>query len=72
MTTTKRLAFYDAKTGTFLPIASSEVYLVDLAIASEFLLERMAEQESGIPPMDHRGYRIDNFNMTNLFFGREE
>ena len=50
---------------------SDEVYLVDTARLSD---ETRIEMEDGgfVFPREHLGRRIDNYNMTNLFFGGAE
>jgi hypothetical protein len=50
---------------------SDEVYLVAEDIAGEEMLEDMS-QGCNVYPMEHKGYRLDNYNMTNLFFGGAE
>jgi len=63
----KQLFIYDQGTGTLIPL-SDEVYLVDAEIAGEELLEDMSDG-CNVYPIEHKGIRIDNYNMTNLFFG---
>lgn len=64
------LFIYHAGTGTIIPL-SDEVYLVDNAQLDDDTQEAFEFGEKDIPVRDHKGYRIDNYNMTNLFFGRE-
>jgi hypothetical protein len=62
------LLIYHPGTGTVVPL-SDEVYLVDTSIAGE---ETVAEMLEGyVEERQHKGFRIDNFNMTNLFFGKD-
>jgi hypothetical protein len=63
----KQLLIYHQGTGTLIPL-SDEVYLVDAEIAGEELLDAMSDG-SNVYPIEHKGIRIDNYNMTNLFFG---
>lgn len=62
----KDLLIYHPGTGTIIPL-SDEVYLVDTAIAADVLDDM--ECGMNVPVVEHKGYRLDNFNMTNLFFG---
>ena len=61
------LFIYHPGTGTLISL-SDPVYLVDSSIAGE---ENMAYMSEGgvLAPIEHKGFRIDNYNMTNLFFG---
>ena len=65
----KNLFIYHSGTGTLISLADP-VYLVASDIAGEYAMEVM---DSGVEcyPDEHKGYRIDNYNMTNLFFGEE-
>lgn len=63
----KKLYVYHQGTGTLIAL-SDEVYLVAEDIAGEELINDMSEG-CNVYPMEHKGYRIDNYNMTNLFFG---
>jgi hypothetical protein len=59
------LLIYHPGTGTVIPL-SDTVFLVDTSIAGE---ETVAEMLEGfVEAREHKGYRLDNFNMTNLFF----
>lgn len=60
------LLIYHPGTGTVIPL-TDEVYLVDTEIAGKAVVEEMLEGSS-LPLQQHKGYRLDNFNMTNLFF----
>jgi hypothetical protein len=66
----KKLFIYHQGTGTLIPL-SDEVYLIDSALTSEEMINDMSEG-CNVYPMEHKGYRIDNYNMTNLFFGGNE
>lgn len=60
------LLIYHPGTGTVIPL-SDEVYLVDPFIAGD---DNVAEMLEGfVEPREHKGFRIDNVNMSNLFFG---
>lgn len=64
---TKKLWIYHPVTGTVIDL-SDEVYLVDTANLSDELYEEMLNG-GFVFLLDHKGRRIDNYNMTNLFFG---
>ena len=66
----KKLYVYHQGTGTLIAL-SDEVYLVAEDIAGEKLINDMSEG-CNVYPMEHKGYRLDNYNMTNLFFGDNE
>jgi len=66
----KDLFVYHAGTGTIISLRD-EVYLVDTAQLSDDTLDAFEWGEKDIPVQDHKGYRLDNYNMTNLFFGGE-
>ena len=59
------LLIYHPGTGTVIPL-SDTVYLVDADAAGADTVAEMLE--GYVEPREHKGYRIDNFNMTNLFF----
>jgi hypothetical protein len=63
----KTLYIYHPGTGTVIPL-SDEVYLVNSEWVSEDMLDDMSDGRT-LDERDHKGYRIDNYNMTNLFFG---
>jgi hypothetical protein len=63
----KTLYIYHPGTGTVIPL-SDEVYLVNSEQVSEDMLDDMSDGLT-LDERDHKGYRIDNYNMTNLFFG---
>jgi hypothetical protein len=46
---------------------SDEVYLVNGETVGDEMLEDMS-QGCNVYPMEHLGYRLDNYNMTYLFF----
>ena len=64
------LLIYHQGTGTLIPL-SDIVFLVDASRITEETLDLM---EMGLTVSDnqHLGVRIDNYNMTNLFFGGAE
>ena len=63
----KDLFIYHPGTATVISLRDT-VYLVDTANLDE---ETLGELEMGIQvaPQFHKGYMLDNYNMTNLFFG---
>jgi hypothetical protein len=63
----KKLFIYHQGTGTLISL-SDEVYLVAEDIAGEDLINDMSDG-CNVYPIEHKGYRLDNYNMTNLFFG---
>lgn len=65
----KDLLIYHPGTGTLISL-TDEVYLVDAGIVSEETLDSM-ENGATVGEREHMGYRLDNYNMTNLFFGGE-
>jgi hypothetical protein len=67
----KDLFVYHAGTGTIIPL-SDEVYLVNNEYLDADTMEAFEYGEKDIPVMDHKGYRLDNYNMTNLFYGSGE
>lgn len=67
----KNLFIYHPGTGTMISLADP-VYLIDADAQSpeamdEFDMGSATQHFSGA-----RGYRIDNYNMTNLFYGGNE
>lgn len=65
----KTLYIYHPGTGTVIPL-SDEVYLVNAEWVSEDILDAMSDGMT-LDERIHKGRRIDNYNMTNLFFGEE-
>jgi len=63
----KDLLVYHQGTGTIIALCD-EVYLIDPDVLD---IETLDELESGatVSPIEHKGWRLDNYNMTNLFFG---
>jgi len=61
------LYIYHPGTGTVISLADP-VYLVDGDIAGVSVMEDMS-MGANVSEREHKGYRIDNYNMTNLFFG---
>jgi hypothetical protein len=63
----KNLLIYHPGTGTVISLRDA-VYLVNVDNLDDQTLE---ELEAGIQvaPQYHKGYMLDNYNMTNLFFG---
>lgn len=64
----KDLFIYHPGTGTMISL-SDPVYLVDTAVCSDADLEEFSNGSASQHYATVRGYRIDNYNMTNLFFG---
>ena len=65
----KDLFIYHPGTGTLISL-SDTVYLVASDIAGEYAMEVMNSGTECYPD-EHKGYRIDNWNMGNLFYGEE-
>ena len=61
------LFIYHPGTGTLISL-SDPVYLVDSSIAGDENMDSMSNGAS-LTEREHKGTRIDNYNMTNLFFG---
>ena len=66
----KQLFIYHQGTQTLIPL-SDEVYLVAADIVGDEMINEMLVGCT-VYPMEHKGYRLDNYNMTNLFFGGAE
>lgn len=66
----KDLFIYHPGTGTIIAL-SDEVYLVDNAQLDADAQQAFDFGMTNIPVELHKGYRLDNYNMTNLFFGRD-
>jgi hypothetical protein len=66
----KELWIYHPGTGTVIAL-DDVVYLVDTANLSDALYADMLDGAS-VTEREHMGWRIDNYNMTNLFFGGVE
>ncbi len=66
----KQLFIYHQGTQTLIPL-SDEVYLVAADVVGSEMLNDMSDG-CNVYPMEHKGYRLDNYNMTNLFFGGAE
>ena len=65
----KDLLIYHPGTGTVISL-SDPVYLVDTAVIDEETLDEL-EMGAQVAPQHHKGYMLDNYNMTNLFLGEE-
>jgi hypothetical protein len=63
----RRLAIYDEVTGQYIDL-QNKVYLILLEHISDDALDRLEKREAGVPESAHIGWRLDEFNMTNLFF----
>jgi hypothetical protein len=62
----KRLAIYHPGSGTLIPL-TDKAYLVNLEIQTPEMLQAM-ESGATVYEWDHRGFRLDDYNMTNLFY----
>ena len=65
----KDLFIYHEGTGTILPL-SDKVYLCNVEDIDPDEYEDMMDGAS-VDVTFHKGIRIDNYNMTNLFFGSD-
>ena len=61
------LYIYHPGSGTMIALMD-RVYLVDADIAGFDLMEDMS-MGANVSEREHKGIRIDNYNMTNLFYG---
>ena len=64
----KDLFIYHPGTGTMIAL-SDPVYLIDYASLEDQLAEAFDEGFADKDTANMVGYRLDNYNMTNLFFG---
>jgi len=64
------LFIYHPGTGTVINL-SDEVYVCDSQYIDPTILEYI-ENGATVGVKAHKGYRLDNYNMTNLFFGGAE
>ena len=62
------LFIYHPGTGTVIAL-SDEVYLCDSNLIDEDVYDSIVWNGATVHPMLHKGLRLDNYNMTNLFFG---
>ena len=67
----KDLFIYHPGTGTMISL-SDPVYLIDTAICSDEMMDEFSNGSATREYAANRGYRLDNYNMTNLFFGGNE
>lgn len=66
----KSLFIYRPSTGTMIPL-SDEVYLCNVDdIEIDFLYA--IEGGATVSPQNHKGIRIDDWNMGNVFYGEGE
>jgi hypothetical protein len=63
----KNLFIYHEGTGTLIALAD-KVYLIDADAIDSRTLDDL-EMGANVTEREHKGWRIDNYNMTNLFFG---
>ena len=63
----KNLFIYHEGTGTLIAL-SDKVYLIDADAIDDRTLDDL-EMGANVSEREHKGWRIDNYNMTNLFFG---
>ena len=61
------LFIYHPGTGTMISL-SDKVYLCDTDIIDPVTYSQI-ENGASLTEREHKGTRIDNYNMTNLFFG---
>ena len=71
MATKRDLVIYHPESGTYIPLAD-EVYLVNNSFLDDDALLAFKLGMRNIPVQLHKGYRLDNYNMGNLFYGPEE
>ncbi len=64
----KDLLIYHPGTGTLISL-SDPVYLIDASVVDPVVMSDLQDGIAGITDKEHLGWRIDNYNMTNLFFG---
>ena len=62
----KDLFIYHEGTGTLISL-SDEVFLIDADKVDPVVMSDLSDGISGITDKEHLGYRIDNYNMANLF-----
>ena len=63
----KDLFIYHPGTGTLISLADI-VYLVDSEVVDEDVFDDMSNGIQ-VAPQHHKGYMLDNYNMTYLFYG---
>ena len=63
----KQLFIYHQESSTLISL-NDEMYLIAADIVGEEMLNEMLVG-CNVYPMEHKGYRLDNYNMNNLFFG---
>ena len=61
------LFIYHPGTGTMIAL-SDEVYLCDMDAIDPITYSQI-ENGASVPVQKHKGIQIDNFNMTNIFWG---
>jgi hypothetical protein len=66
----KNLFIYHPETGTLVDL-SEQVYLLDPGVIDPDVWWEI-KNSATMPERDHKGRRLDNYNMTNLFFGGSE
>jgi len=62
----KDLYIYHEGTGTLIAL-SDKVYLINAEVIDAQTLEDLS-MGANVTEREHKGWRIDNYNMTNLFF----
>jgi hypothetical protein len=65
------LVIYHPGTGTVIPL-SDVVHIIDCNDVSEYVNEALEMGATDLDVRDTKAIRIDNYNMTNLFFGGAE
>ena len=63
----KQLFIYHQGTGTLISLRDA-TYLIDMSDIGDQIFDALENGEN-VTPFEHKGYRLDNYNMTNLFFG---
>ena len=66
----KQLFIYHQESSTLISL-NDEMYLIAADIVGDEMINEMLVGCT-VYPMEHKGYRLDNYNMTNLFFGDSE
>ena len=64
------LYIYHEGTGTLIALADT-VYLINDKFVDEETMESLSDGAS-VSNREHKGLRIDNYNMGNLFYGEPQ
>jgi hypothetical protein len=65
---TRNLVIYHPGTGTLIPL-SDEVYMIDTGRLTDEEMQDLEQGSLSAGTAYGKGIRLDNFNMTNIFFG---